>query len=104
MEAVGRVDDLYTQLIMEALGEPGGLPLRTTTAVNVVAKRLACCFDQNRVAAKLRAFQKIGFLIKVRRLTRINRNWVRLPENDEAHKAWLAAHEAMIKNLPGPKL
>lgn len=101
---LARMEDLYTELILEALGEPGGPPLPITTVANVVGKRLKCCFNQNRDEAKVMVLQKVGFLIKIRRLTRINRNWVRLPENDEAHKAWLAAQDEMIKNLPGPNL
>lgn len=99
-----RMDDTLTELIIEALGEPGGPPLRITRVVNVVGRQLHACFHVDRVEAKLRAFQKIGFLIKIRRLTRIHRNSVRIPENNDAHMAWLAAEDAKIKNLPEPCL
>ena len=62
------------------------------------------CFKVERVAGKKQAFQKIGFLIKIRRLMRIRRNSVCNPENAEAHKAWLAAQEEVIKKLPEPQL
>ena len=35
-----KMDDLQTELIFEALGEPGGPPLKITKVVNMVAKRL----------------------------------------------------------------
>lgn len=99
-----RMDDLLTELIIEALGEPGDPPMLITKTVNIVAKRLLGCFNEERVAAKKRSFQKIGFLIKIRRLTRIRRNSVCIPETDEGHRAWLAAQDDMIKNLPAPNL
>ena len=101
---LAKMDDLYTQLVLEALGEPGGPPLRITKVVNVVAKRLQRCFNEERVAAKLRVFQKVGFLIKIHRLTRIRRNSVAIPQTDEKHKAFLAAMDASIRNLPEPRL
>ena len=103
-QRLARMDDLLTELIIEALGEPGDPPMQITKAVNIVGKRLQRCFNEEIVAAKKRAFQKIGFLIKIRRLTRIRRNSVRIPETDEGHKAFLAAMEAKIKNMPGPNL
>lgn len=101
---LAKMDDLYTQLVLEALGEPGGPPLRITKVVNVVAKRLQRCFNEERVAAKLRVFQKVGFLIKIHRLTRIRRNSVCIPETDEGYRAFLDAMEAKIQNMPGPNL
>ena len=101
---LARMDDLLTELIIEALGEPGGPPMLITKVVNVVAKRLQRCFNEEIVAAKKRAFQKIGFLIKIHRLTRIRRNSVCIPETDERHRAFLAAMDAKIQNMPGPNL
>lgn len=103
-ERLAKMDDLYTELVLEALGEPGDPPQPITHVVNVVSLRLKRCFNQKRVAAKKLAFQKIGFLIKIRRLKRIERNWVQTPENDGAYRAWLEAFDAMIKALPEPQL
>ena len=103
-QRLARMDDLLTELVIETLGEPGDPPMQITKAVNIVGKRLQRCFNEEIVAAKKRAFQKIGFLIKIRRLTRIRRNSVCIPETDEKHKAFLAAMEAKIKNMPGPNL
>lgn len=103
-QRLARMDDLLTELIIEALGEPGDPPMPITKAVNIVGKRLQRCFNEEIVAAKKRAFQKIGFLIKIRRLTRIRRNSVCIPETDERHRAFRDAMEAKIKNMPGPNL
>ncbi|MEN9572148.1 MAG: hypothetical protein RL514_3 [Verrucomicrobiota bacterium] len=103
-QRLARMDDLLTELVIEALGEPGDPPMPITKAVNIVGKRLQRCFNEEIVAAKKRAFQKIGFLIKIRRLTRIRRNSVCIPETDEGYRAFLDAMEAKIQNMPGPNL
>ena len=101
---LARMDDLLTELILEALGEPGDPSMLITDVANIVARKLNRCFGENREEAKLRVFERVSFLIKIRRLTRVERNWVRIPDTDAGYKAWLAAQDEMIKNLPVPNL
>ena len=99
-----RMDDLRTQLIFDALREKSDEPLLITQVVNWVAKRLNYSTNQDRVGAKLALFPKISWLIKIGRLQRVQRNAVSLPESDQKERAYLAAMDARIKNLPEPRL
>ena len=99
-----RMDDLRTQLIFDALREKSDEPLLITQVVNWVAKKLNFDTSAERIAAKLALFPKISWLIRIGRLERAQRNFVRIPETDERHRAYSAAMDAKIKNLPEPDL
>jgi hypothetical protein len=103
-QRLARMDDLRTQLIFDALREKSDEPLLITQVVNWVAKRLNYSTNQDRVGAKLALFPKISWLIKIGRLQRVQRNAVSLPESDQKERAYLAAMDARIKNLPEPRL
>lgn len=103
-QRLARMDDLRTQLIFDALREKSDAPLLITQVVNWVAKRLNYSINQDRVGAKLALFPKISWLIKIGRLQRVQRNAVSLPESDQKERAYLAAMDARIKNLPEPRL
>ena len=99
-----RMDDLRTQLIFDALREKSDEPLLITQVVNWVAKKLNFDTSAERIAAKLALFPKISWLIRIGRLERARRNFVGIPETDERHRAYLAALDARIRNLPEPDL
>ena len=103
-QRLARMDDLRTQLIFDALREKSDEPLLITQVVNWVAKRLNYSTNQDRVGAKLALFPKISWLIKIGRLQRVQRNAVSLPESDQKERAYLAAMDASIRNLPEPRL
>ena len=99
-----KMNDLVTDLIFEAVGERGDEPVRITTVVNVVARKLNYSTYQDKVAAKLRLFRNVGALIKFGRLERTRRYFVGIPQTDANYPAYLAAVDAMSRNLPEPRL
>ena len=99
-----KMNDLVTDLIFEAVGERGDEPVRITTVVNVVARKLNYSTYQDKVAAKLRLFRNVGALIKFGRLERTRRYFVGIPQTDAKYQAYLAAVDAMSRNLPEPRL
>lgn len=103
-QRLASMNDLTTELIFDALRERGDEPVRITTVVNWVAKRLNYSVNAERIAAKKRLLKMIGWFIKIGRLERVRRNFACIPETDERHQAFLAAQEQKIKSLPEPNL
>lgn len=103
-QRLARMDDLRTHLIFEALGERGAEPVRITSVVNWVAEKLNFDTSAARIEAKRGLFPAIGWLIRIGRLERARRNFVRRPDSEERHRAYLAAMDATIRNLPEPDL